>query len=259
MKQNTMHAFGWFVLLGLLLPLAYTVWLSFSPDSFLTPPHNEWSLRWYRAFYDDDEWLEATLRSIGIAGAAALLAVACAFPAAVAFQGGTFRGARGIALFLLLPACVPPIALGMAALPLFYRTGFWGTNAGLALMHATLGLPIALLILQSSWPSNLNELMRAARGLGANRFQATCRITLPLVFPAIVASMLTVFVLSLNESIVSILLTTPRTETLPAKTWPQLRFSPTPIVAVAACATLFLGSGFVALAVRIGFPSQKDR
>ncbi|MFO0929457.1 MAG: hypothetical protein U0736_20910 [Gemmataceae bacterium] len=37
-------------------PLGYAVWVSFSPDSFLTPPAGRWSLRWYAAYLADRRW-----------------------------------------------------------------------------------------------------------------------------------------------------------------------------------------------------------
>ena len=41
------------IAVAFLAPVLFIVWVSFSPDSFLTPPTGEWSLRWYRAFAAD--------------------------------------------------------------------------------------------------------------------------------------------------------------------------------------------------------------
>ncbi len=49
--------------------------------------------------------------------------------------------------------------------------------------------------------------------------------------------MVVAFVLSLNESLVSLFLTTADNETRPALIWPQLRDAPTPVVAVASAVT----------------------
>jgi hypothetical protein len=42
-----MRRLGWLVVAGLLAPVVFAGWVSFSPDSFLTPPTGDWSGRWY--------------------------------------------------------------------------------------------------------------------------------------------------------------------------------------------------------------------
>lgn len=240
--------FGWAAVVGLLVPVLHTAWVSFSPDSFLTPPTGEWSTRWYRAFLADRRWMAAVTRSILVAGLAPVVGVAIATPAA--YVASRCRESRWLTMFMLLPACVPPVALGMGVLPLFYATGLWGSLIGLVLMHATLGLPAAYLIIRTHLNGPLAELESAASGLGANRWQVLRRVTLPLLRPALIAAGVVVFVLSLNESLVTIFLATPSTETVPAVTWPQLRYSPTPLAAVASCVTALTGIAGVLLTLR---------
>jgi putative spermidine/putrescine transport system permease protein len=98
-------------------------------------------------------------------------------------------------------------------------------------VHATIGLPIAFLIIQTCMTEQLRELDAAAAGLGANPIDVARRVTLPLLTPVLLAAGIAVFVLSLNESLVSVFLATPTNETLPAVIWPQLRYSPSPMVA----------------------------
>src|SRR5262245_52033014 len=50
---------GWSAVSCLLMPLLFAAWVSFSPDSFLTPPTGEWSVRWYTAFAADRRWASA--------------------------------------------------------------------------------------------------------------------------------------------------------------------------------------------------------
>ena len=53
--------------------------------------------------------------------------------------------------------------------------------------------------------------------------------------PALLASATAAFVGSLNEAMLTLFLTTPSMETLPAVIWPQLRYVASPLVAVASC------------------------
>jgi putative spermidine/putrescine transport system permease protein len=235
-------AVGWLFLVTLLLPVIQTVWVSFSPDSFLMPPTRDWSLKWYQAFLEDPRWTTALGRSLGIGIVSAILSVLVAAPAAYASTQPKFRGRTLLLLAVLLPGCLPPAALGMGLLPLFHFTGLWGSSVGIVLVHCTMSLPVVFLILRSQWSEQLHNLETAAHGLGASFQQTTLRVTLPLLRPAIVTAGIAGFVLSLNETVLAIFLCTPATETLPAMIWPQLRFAPTPIVAVASCATAILGT-----------------
>lgn len=226
---------GWFVLAFLASPLAWAVWVSFSPDSFLTPPTGRWSVRWYEAFADDRRWWRALVRSFRFAGLAAGVAAAAGVPLAWAVARHRFRGRRVLAAAAVLPACVPPVALGMGLLPLLFAAGLWGQPVGLILVHGLLGLPVVYLVARSHLDQTPPDLEMAARGLGAGPWQVARRVTLPLLTPAVLAGAAAAFVVSLNESMVTLFLATPTTETLPAVVWPQLRYAASPLVAVASC------------------------
>ncbi len=234
---------GWLSILAFAAPVVHTIWVSFSPDSFLTPPTSEWSLRWYGEFFSNGRWLSAFGRSLGIALLSSILAVLLASPASRGVEQ-TPRWFRRIANFLLpLPAAIPPAALGLGLLPLFDFFGLRGTLLSLVLVHTALSIPFAFLILRTLAPQELCALESAARGLGASSFGVVRRVRLPLMMPALIAATTTAFLLSLNESLVTIFLASPSSETLPAVIWPQLRYAVTPLVAAAA--TLLAGVGLL--------------
>jgi ABC-type spermidine/putrescine transport system permease subunit II len=240
-KLNLLLA-GWCVIIGLLAPILHTVWVSFSPDSFLTPPTTVWTMKWYLIFLSDPRWTKAFLRSLLIAALSALLAVALGAPAALAARKMHRRTQRFVTACLMLPVWIPPAAMGFGLLPLTHSTGLWGSTLSMVLVHATLGLPIAFLFVRTTRLETLDDLEAAAMGLGADRFSVVTRITIPLLKPTLLAAGTAVSVLSLNESLVSIFLATPANETLPVVIWPQLRYAPSPIVAVASCVTAAVGA-----------------
>lgn len=250
-RKLSVFIVGWGVICVLLAPVLHTIWISFSPDSFLTPPTTVWSIKWYLAFLHDQRWLNATLRSLMVAGMSAVLAVIAGAPAAWSLRKMSLTRQRLLSILFLLPALIPPAALGFGLLPLVYFTGLWGTTLGMVLVHTAIGLPIVFLIVRSCVTDQLSELEAAAAGLGASQWAACRRVTIPLLSPILVAAGIAVFVLSLNESLVSIFLATPTNETLPAVTWPQLRYSPNPMVAVASCVTAVIGMSGVLLVLRL--------
>ena len=250
-RKSCVLLLGWAAVLGLLAPALHTIWVSFSPDSFLTPPTNIWSFKWYVAFARDQRWINAILQSLLVASLSAALSVALAAPAAWSINKLPQDNQRWLSILLLLPALVPPAALGFGLLPLVYWTHLWGTTLGIVLVHATVGLPIAFLMIRTCLAQQLSELESAAAGLGASQWEVWRRVTLPLLSPVLMATGTVVFVLSLNESLVSIFLATPTNETLPAVVWPQLRYSPNPMVAVASCITAVVGMSGVLIAFQL--------
>jgi putative spermidine/putrescine transport system permease protein len=135
--------------------------------------------------------------------------------------------------------------LALALLPLLYVVGLGGTLTALVLCHGLLGLPVVYLILQDHVSQLSPELEIAARGLGATAWQAAMRVTFPLLQPALLAGAAAAFVGSLNEAMLTLFLTTPFTETLPAVVWPQLHYAPSPLVAVASCVCILSTLGGV--------------
>jgi ABC-type spermidine/putrescine transport system permease subunit II len=244
---------GWAAVCLLLAPLAFAAWVSFSPDSFLTPPAGAWSLRWYAAFAADRRWTAALVRSLVVGAAAAAVAVGAGTPLAYAVARSRFRGRSLLAGAAILPVCVPPAVLGMGLLPFLYAVGLWGNVAGLDLAHGLVALPVVYLIARARLDALGPELEAAARGLGASPWQAALRVTLPLLRPALLAGGAAAFAISLNEGMLTLFLATPSTETLPAVVWPQLRYAPSPLVAVASCVSVglaLLGVLAVGLAAR---------
>jgi putative spermidine/putrescine transport system permease protein len=230
------------IAVGFVAPVLHTVWVSFSPDSFLTPPTTDWSGQWYRAFLKEDRWTAAVGRSLLVASLSATLGVLAATPAAYAANRFRFRGRRVVPAVVLLPACLPPAALGLGVLPVLHLLDLWGSLAGVVLVHATLALPAAFLIVRSHLTGSIAELEAVARGLGANGWTVVRRVTLPLLRPALLAGWVAGFVLSLNESVVTLFVAGPESETLPVVAWPQLKDSATPLAGVASVTGAAIGT-----------------
>ena len=228
---------GTLALGALLAPLAYAVWLSFSPRETLEPPVGEWSLRWHVLFWQSSRWTDGLMNSLAVGCMSAVGATAAGGGLALAVARHHFRGRGLLAGAALLPLFTPALALGMGLLPLTYFLGLWGSLWSLVLAHSLSGLPVVFLLVRSALDETGPDLESAARGLGAGPWRTFWRVTLPLVRPAVLAGALVSFVLSLNEFTLALFLCTPEDETLPGIIWPNLRYSLSPLVAVASCVT----------------------
>jgi putative spermidine/putrescine transport system permease protein len=252
MKRSTLalvrHTLGLGALLLLLWPLAYAVWLSFTPDEMLVPPRGEWSLRWYRLFFDSPQWTAGLRNSLEVAALSVGGALVAGVALAVAVTRYHFRGRRLLSGAVLLPLFVPAVVLGMGLLPWVRVLGLWGTRLSLAAGHSLWSLPVVFLVARSALEDLDPDLELAARGLGASGWLTFRRVTLPAIAPALMVGVLMAFILSLNEFMIALFLATPSIETLPKVIWPNLRYTLTPLVAAASCVTMLLTFAGLALA-----------
>ncbi len=228
------------VLALLLIPLLFSILVSFTPSRYLELPGDKWTLQWYRQFFDGPVWTEALTNSLLIAALTAIISVATAMATAIGLLRGRFRWRSAWEGALMLPILLPSVALATGMLAAIRLTPLWGSHVGVALAHSVLAIPVAYLVLRASLKQVDPNLEAAARGLGAGPWKVFRFITFPLIMPAVLAATLFASIISLNEVTLSVFLATRYTETLPRVIWPNLRFAITPLVAAASVILLTL-------------------
>src|SRR4051794_31439461 len=154
------------LLLLLLAPLAYAVWMSFAPGELLEPPTDRWSVRWYREFLGSAKWTAALRTTARVAALSVAGSLVGGLGGAGAVTRYHFRGRAALSVAVLLPMFVPAVVLAMGLLPLVRVVGLWGTAASLAAAHSLASLPVVFLLLRSALAQVDPDLERAARGLG---------------------------------------------------------------------------------------------
>lgn len=239
------------VLLILLWPLIYVIWISFTPGELLQPPIAQWSLRWYQLFFTSPQWTQGLVNSFWVAGMTVIGSLLTGGSVAIAVTRYRFRGFELLASAVLLPLFVPAVVLAMAILPFVHMLGLWGTRISLAAAHSLWSMPVAFLVIRSALAELDPDLEHAARGLGADAITTFRRITLPVIAPALIVGAIMAFIISLNEFVMALFLSTPAIETLPKVIWPNLRYTLTPLVAAASSVTMVLTLLGLAIALRL--------
>ena len=228
------------ILVSLILPIIISLSIAFSPDSFLTIPTNNWTSKWFYDFFSQTRWTEAFLRSLIMAILSTFLGLTLGMPLAYAMTRLNIPWKKLIHGSILLPLIIPPIIIGMGALPLFYAMRLNGTTFEVVLIHSCLILPIIYLILKNKIQNISPEIENVAMGLGAGIFETLWYITLPLLYPAIAISGISGFAISINETMVALFMAGPTNETISTITWSQLKEAPTPLIAVASIINLII-------------------
>ncbi len=246
-----LRVFSALVLLFLMLPLAIVFPISFSSSSSLMFPPPGWSLRWYRAYLSDEIWIEATLRSLAIAGVTMVLSTLLGIMLAFALVRGRFPGKALVNQLATAPLIVPTIIYAVAIYGLFAWLKLIGLWQGVVLGHVVHALPLVVLVVGAALRTVDPNLELAAEGLGASRWTAIRRVTLPQIRPAIISAAFLSFIASFDELVIAMFLGGSNW-TLPKKMFDNIQLEIEPTVAAVSVLQIVLVTIILLLAARFG-------
>lgn len=136
--------------------------------------------------------------------------------AAYALTRYEFRGRKMLALNILTIRILPPVVVAIPMFIMAHWLNLYNSLQILILVNSLANLPLAIWLLKtfiSDIPVSLEE---ASMLDGCNRFQVLRYITIPLLIPGIIATVLFTFIFSWNELLFALFLTGGRdTRTLP--------------------------------------------
>ena len=225
-------------------PILVLMVFSFN-DSAMMTSWTGFSLRWYEALFADQALLSAARLSLLIAALTATAAVVIGTWAGyVLARMGRFRGFSVFIGMVSAPLVIPEVVLGISLLLMFVelRTVLgWPEGNGIFTIwvgHVTLCMAYVAVIIQSRIRDLDRSLEEAALDLGAPPIKVFFIITLPLIFPALMAAWLLAFTLSLDDVVIASFLSGPGYTTLPLEVFSRVRLGLKP--EINALATLFI-------------------
>ena len=106
--------FVFLITVFLVLPTFLVIPMSLNDGSYLAFPPQGLTLKWYRAYFSDPDWMAATLFSLQVAFATAIVATTIGTTAALALAKSRFP-LKGLLQSLALgPMIVPHVVLGVS-------------------------------------------------------------------------------------------------------------------------------------------------
>jgi putative spermidine/putrescine transport system permease protein len=235
------------IIIFLIAPMVIVVIVSFSSAPFLTFPPPGLSLQWYRKLASLPVWLDAISTSATIMVPSALIATGAGTAAAVGLARGRVPGAGAIASLIMAPMVVPVIITAAAMLGVFRAWGLQGTLLGLILAHATLAVPYVVFTVLAAMRLVDDQLESAALTLGATHWRAFWRVTFPLILPAVLSGLLFAMVISFDELVVSIFLSSPTVRPVTVQMWSDVRGDVDPTIAAIGALLLAFSVGVLLL------------
>lgn len=239
------------IYLFLMLPLLVVFPISLSSAAYMQFPPPGFSWQWYERYLEDPQWIDATVRSLYVGAATAVLALALGVPLAFSLVRGRFPGRWLVDRIALAPLIVPTIILSIAIYGLFAKLKLIGEWYGLVVAHTVLALPFVVLVMSAGLRDFDRGLEQAAAGLGASRTRTLLRVTLPLLRPSLVSAGLLAFISSFDELVVALFLAGPNM-TLPKKMFDNILMEIDPTIAAVSVMQILLVSVVLVLIGRFG-------
>jgi len=240
-------AFTVFELVFLILPSVIILVVSLGSGQIISFPPTELSLKWYTSLLDQPQYVQPFVNSVIVATFCTAISIPIGIVTALGLNRYDIRFEDGIQIYLLLPFTVPLVVSGFIFLIIFGRLGWighlWAVGLGLTIIN----IPFMIWSVASSVNAFDPTLEDAARSLGAEEIQTFFKITLPSLMPGVISGALLMFMLALNEFIVSLIITVTETETLPVAIYGAIRGNISP--QIAAVSSVYVLVAIVAIVV----------
>ena len=235
----TLRAYAIAYLLFLYAPIALLPIFAFNDGTIIAFPLQGFTTRWFGELGTTPALHDAVGNSLTIAVTSAILATILGLCAARAGQMDSFPGKGGVIGFIMLPLVLPEIIVAVSLLVVIVRVmGLTLGNWTIILAHVLICMPFCIAVLNGAFANLDKSMEEAAMDLGQTRWGAFRLVTLPLVWPGIVSSLLISFTISLDEFIIAFFLSG-NSPTMPVYIWGLLRF-PEKLPVVMALGTILV-------------------
>ncbi len=230
-------------LIVLYVPVLFLPLFSFNDSVYVRFPLKGFTFQWYVELMDREPVWAALRNSIQVGIATSVFATGLGMFAAKAITRYRIPGKGPLVGFIMLPLVVPGIIFGVALLVLLSRMGISLSLYTVTIGHVIVCLPFAIATMIPRFEGFDPAIEEASADLGENAWWTFWRVTFPMVFPGVLASLLLTFTVSFDEFIMAFFLTG-TDPTLPMYIWAQLRF-PKEFPSILALASIILVVSFV--------------
>jgi spermidine/putrescine transport system permease protein len=242
--------------LFLFAPIALVVLFSFNATKSLQN-FDGFSTRWYEQFFESESYRDSLAASVQIALITMVVATIIGTFLAYGLVRARARWSSGLNVLMLLPLVTPEIVAGASALLLFTQVGLELSLTTIVLGHITFSISYVTVVVRARLAALGTEVEDAAMDLGATRLDTFRLITLPALWPAILAAGLLVFALSFDDFVLSFFTTGESPQPLPVRIWSAIRFGVTPTIN--AIGTFMLAVSILTIGLALALPRLLGR
>jgi spermidine/putrescine transport system permease protein len=203
-KRNAIVIYGGLAIAYMLVPIALIVVFSFNdPAGKFNFTWQGFTLSHWAHPFQISELTDALLLSLRLALLATVISTVLGTMIALALVRYDFFGRRASNYLIVIPTATPEVVLGASLLSLFLIYGLDLGFSTLLIAHVMFCISFVVIVVRSRLIGFDRSLEEAAQDLGANAITTFQKITLPLIWPGIIAGALLAFALSIDDFVVS--------------------------------------------------------
>jgi spermidine/putrescine transport system permease protein len=193
------------VLVYLVSPIMLMILYSFN-DSGFKKVSFRWlgfTLKWYPKVFDKPDLTDALKNSLIVAGVSTAIATVLGTMIALALVRYRFRGKATTDFVMFMNIAAPEIVLGASLLSLFITFGVPRALPTIIIAHVMFNIAYVTITVRARLAGFERSLEEAAQDLYAGPWATFRRVTLPLIFPGVLAGALLAFALSIDDFVIT--------------------------------------------------------
>jgi spermidine/putrescine transport system permease protein len=206
------------------LPILLLVINSFNTSRFSTS-WNGFTFKWYVRLFEDRAIWSALTNTMIIALGSTLTAMVLGTISALALHRYNGRLQRIHYTLIYTPLVVPDILMGISLLLFFVAIGFQLSLMTIYLAHVTFCVSYVAMVVLARLQDFDFSVIEASQDLGANWWQTTWRVLVPMLAPGIIAGGLLAFTLSIDDFVITFFVSGPGSTTLPVHIYGMIKRS----------------------------------
>ncbi|MFT4083856.1 MAG: iron ABC transporter permease [Nocardioides sp.] len=206
-------------MVAFLVPLAAMVLMALS--AYLPPSLSDISLSFSYLWdaLNTPGVRQATLNTLELAVVVPIVCIAIALVVVYLSDRVKIRGAAALSYLATAPLAVPGLVMGTGLLLFLIRTPFYGTLAIIGVGMVAICVTHAIRLVSNGLKQIDPSLEEASRMCGVSGLATVRKIVMPLIRPSLFSAFVLIFVLTLRELTVAVVLYSPNTQVLSVVAW----------------------------------------
>ena len=238
------------VYLFLHAPILVLMVFSFNNSKF-SVDWRGFTLQWYHRLLERPDILQGLKISLIVGVGATVVSAVFGTLVALALARHRFRGRRLFEGFLYVPVVTPEIVVGISLLILFALLKFPLGVTTITIAHVAFCISFVVIVVLARLEGMDRHLEEAAMILGADEITTFWRVTVPQLWPGILAGALLAFTMSFDDFVITSFVSGPGSSTLPIVVYGMVRRNVEPSINAVSTIILLVTAILIYVADRL--------
>lgn len=239
-----------FVYAFIYVPIIILIIFSFNSER-INAVWTGFTIDWYLKVINDTDLMRSFSNSLVIGLISTAVATILGTMVAIGMNKRKFFGRKMFDSLLYLPIVIPEIVMAVSLLAFYVFVSIPLGKVSVILAHVTFNISFVYVVVRARLAGSGEILEHAAADLGATPWQTFRYVTLPMIFPGILAGALLAFTISWDDFLIAFFTAGVGATTLPMKVYSMIKFGVSPEINAISTITIFVTMILILLAVRL--------